>query len=276
MTQAINPQTQSAIKLLAMVRQDIEAYLQTPRGIITNERDLQVSLAAYLRNSANKYDAVEVEYLVPIEELVKFNPSTWNEKLRKKYSQPDNSKLQPEADYPWNNKSSMWVDIVVCHEREFIPIELKYATKPVKMANPLTRFGEPLLNNANVQIVKDQAANDVIMYNYWKDVRRIELLKHRYSKVSGGIALLVTNAKTYWGGGNARSNSFYMSFFTGQGRIVNNEELKWSDKISPNILTGHPNLRIDGTYTCNWQDANITGLQPTPNGLFRYCLIEIK
>ena len=275
MTQTTNPQAQPSGNLLAMVRQDVEAYLRSPRGIIINERDLQVSLAAYLRNSANKYDAVEVEYLVPIEELVKFSSQTWQEKLKKKYPQPDSPKLQPEADYPWNNKSSMWVDIVVCHEGEFVPIELKYATKPVNMASPLTRFGEPLLNNTNVQIVKDQAANDVIMYNFWKDVRRIELLKHRYSQISGGIALLVTNSKTYWGGGNARHNSSYMSFFTGQGRIVNNEYLKWSDKISPNILTGHPDLRIDGTYTCNWQDANITGLQLRPNGLFRYCLLEI-
>ena len=276
MNRKINTQStgMSATSLLKLVRQDIEDFLKQPRGIISNERDIQASLAMYLCNSANHYDSVELEYLVPVEELVKFDLQTWTETLKKKQPQPDSPKLLPETLYPWKNKYSMWVDIVVCHEGHFVPIELKYATKPVETVDAVTRFGEPLLNSS-IPLVRDQAASDLVMYNYWKDVRRIELLNRRYAGIDGGIAVIVTNAPIYWRGSNLKQAPAYQQFNTANGQCMQAGEKEWG-KISKKISDSHPNFSIDGNYTCRWETMNITGLKPTPNGTFRYLLTEIK
>lgn len=87
----------------------------------------------------------------------------------------------------------MKVDIVVMKSGEYIPIELKYKTREIPSIT-IFRFGEEL---NNVQIVKNQSAQNEAKYAFWKDVRRIELLKQRFKAVSGGVALFLTNEDSY-------------------------------------------------------------------------------
>lgn len=239
--------------LLAQVRADIENYLKKRRELIVNERDLQVSLAVMLRESKH-YDEVEVEYMIPIEELM--------------------SLANKGKSYPWSNVAAMYVDIVVRKGEQFVPIELKYTTKAIKAPREFKqRFAEKMLNE-NIQIIKNREASDLVMYNYWKDVRRLELLKHRYSHIAGGIALLITNAKRYWDASKVRTDSSYYPFYTGEGKTVNNGH--WSGE--PSVQTTHKNFDLDQSYTCHWEDLSsmdIEGGNSEAYDKFRYCLTEV-
>lgn len=144
---------------------DIRTFLARPRTIpFMNERDLQTHLAIYL-TATRHYDHVEVEYYVPKETL--------------------------GSGYVWGN--DMKVDIVVVKDGEYVPIELKYKTQEIPGIN-IDRFGEVL---KGVQIVKNQSAQNEAKYAFWKDVRRIELLKERFSSIKSGVALFMTNDYSY-------------------------------------------------------------------------------
>ncbi|MBR4307360.1 MAG: hypothetical protein IKT83_05140, partial [Bacteroidaceae bacterium] len=56
-------------KFIDIVQQDIFAFLESNEELLFNERDFQMHLATWLRNSANDYDDVDVEYYVPKSEL---------------------------------------------------------------------------------------------------------------------------------------------------------------------------------------------------------------
>lgn len=137
--------------LVSVLRGDIERFLNTNTELMFNERDLQVRVATWLRDSGH-YDKVDMEYAVPKEEL-----------------EVRGLKLKTQS-FPWGNDLS--IDVVAEKGGEFAAVELKYATRPVDVK--IHRFGEPL--RTNCLIVKEQAASDLIMYNYWKDVRRVEAL----------------------------------------------------------------------------------------------------
>ena len=139
--------------LLDAVKADVQDFLQTNQELMFNERDLQIHLALYLSRSKNQYDDVDVEYYVPYREL---------------------------QDYLWENELKL--DIVVSKNGEFIPVELKYKTVYVERQIP--RFNQKL--KEPVEVLKNQGAQDMGMYNFWKDVRRVELVKRRFKSVTGG------------------------------------------------------------------------------------------
>ncbi|MGM9862391.1 MAG: hypothetical protein ACI30W_07325, partial [Muribaculaceae bacterium] len=116
---------------------DIHRYLKGCGRIHFNERDLQIRLAMYLR-ATGSYDDVDVEYYVP-------------------------KSVFPQGAYIWN--SEMKVDIVVKGQGEYVPIELKYKTKAITESS-LIRFGESL---SDAQITKNQAAQNLAKYDFWKD-----------------------------------------------------------------------------------------------------------
>ena len=87
-------------KLIDIVQQDVFAFLESNEELLFNERDFQMHLATWLRNSANLYDDVDVEYYVPKSELENY---IWESELR--------------------------LDIVVNKDGEYCPVELKYKTK---------------------------------------------------------------------------------------------------------------------------------------------------
>ncbi|MBE6175808.1 MAG: hypothetical protein E7146_02275 [Rikenellaceae bacterium] len=143
--------------LIDIVRNDVFAFLESNNELLFNERDFQMHLATWLRNSTNHYDDVDVEYYVPRQEL-------------------DN--------YIW--ESELRLDIVVKKDGEYCPIELKYKTR--KVARKISRFDEDL--TSNVVVMKNQGAQDLGMYDFWKDVRRVELVRNRFERVKGGVGCI--------------------------------------------------------------------------------------
>lgn len=206
-----------------MVKSDIEAFLESRKKMFANERDLQMHLALYLDKSRH-YDNVDVEYYVP------------------------KSELPPE--YIWN--SEMKVDIVVCKDHKFVPIELKYKTKAIAGVD-VERFGMEI---RDVCIIKNQAAQNISKYDFWKDVRRLEILKKKFKNIHGGICLFLTNDSSYQNqtSENAKCKNFSMDPYSPHGT-----NMSWQGDAPKS----RPNFSLDSTYRTSWKNVSLIGLSNT-------------
>lgn len=237
------------------LRQDCEDWISDLTEVMRNEREMQVRLAVYLKEKGH-YDNVHVEYPVPLQVLKKFYPN-----------------VGKQNEFPWQN--DIYVDIVVEKDGQFVAVELKYATRAISVQPGV--FYQLVL--ANIKIIKNQEASNITMYNYWKDVHRIEALTH-IPKVIGGVAIILTNNKLYWE--KPKHNPAYSNFSTAEGRTVK-EKMTWNTKnngedVSKEISGGHPNFQIDGSYKCHWEDTSILGgnISHKSPDWFRYMITEVK
>lgn len=238
---AIQPK---ARQTLSSLRQDIETFLTKWNGnVFYNERDLQINLAIWLkRNCWN----VDVEYFVPRQAF--------------DISQP----LLPDK-YVWDN--DMKLDIVVKVEEEFYIIELKYKTKII--TSQIDRFGEfPVMdfqrqNSLNVQIVKNQGAQNFARYDFWKDVRRIELSQARFKNVNGGLAIFVTNDTSYLRAPNANAKCVKFSMEDNKSHSIDKH---WNGTTVQN----RPDFDVNSIYTTDWKHMGTAGT----NGKMSPCLVN--
>ena len=210
---------------------DIQQYLTREEGeLLFNERDLQMHLAQHLMGTGH-YDDVDVEYYVPYEEL-------------------DN--------YIWKNELKL--DILLRKGAEFLPVELKYKTK--KHSKQLTRFNEHL--DRQVDVLKNQGAQDLGMYDFWKDVRRVELVCKRFSAVKNGLAVFMTNDRQYLNPSRESSNNRLFSMEEG----LHDKMKHWQQPDSTCAKT-HPNFDLDNEYTIHWEHNIFEGVE------FYYCIVKI-
>ncbi len=244
--------------LLALLKAEILAWIEQNESLLTNERDMQVKLAKFLELNRN-FDEVFTEYRVPLSELkARGIPVEPNPRMARE--------LAPNPLFPWNNQMS--VDIVVEKDGLFAAVELKYATRPVDGVETL--FGEPMLTEA--KILKNQAASNLTMYNYWKDVRRIEMLSAIYANVVGGFALIIANSHDYWCAPTGEAK--YLNFSLHEGNTVGGGLLAWNGIPSPVIVKAYPPFTMTGSYRCHWSDTCIP-LRADNGDRFRYLITEI-
>lgn len=206
------------MSLLIDVHTDVKLFLDNNKELYFNERDFQMHLATYLHQTGH-YEDVDVEYYVPQSEL---------------------------ENYIWNNE--LRIDVLVSKGGEYLPIELKYKTKSVKKRIP--RFGERL--SLNVEVMKNQGAQDLGKYDFWKDVRRIEIIKKRFKTVKNGLAIFMTNDPTYLQNGRMSSNHVNFSMTEG----THNKEKHWLDKGRICSKT-HPDFDVDTDYSVHWETRTI-------------------
>lgn len=218
--------------LVTEVKNDISAFLEQNNELLFNERDLQMHLAIWLKG-IGKYDDVDVEYYVPFEEF--------------------------GGKYIW--ESALRLDIVVKKGEEYLPVELKYKTK--KAGKLLTRFDEEL--KGKYTVLKDQAAQDLGKYDFWKDVRRIELVRNRFNRVKNGLAVFVTNDESYLkpSGENSNCKAFDMS---SEGSLSKNKS--WKNGNSA-CAKGYPNFEVEKEYIIEWKPCFFEGEE------FNYCIVKI-
>ena len=221
--------------LIDIVRNDVCAFLESNEELLFNERDFQMHLATWLRNSANSYDDVDVEYYVPWQELQKVGKYVWESELR--------------------------LDIVVEKDCEYCPVELKYKTK--KVERKISRFDEDL--TSNVVVMKNQGAQDLGMYDFWKDVRRVELVRNRFERVKGGLAVFVTNDGFYTKGSKESSNNY---LFGMAGEAARSTKKHWANPESTCAKT-HPNFEVEREYSIEWRTREIDKVE------FYYCIVTI-
>ena len=217
--------------LVDIVRADVFAFLESNEELLFNERDFPMHLATWLRNSANVYDDVDMEYYVPKSEL-------------------DN--------YKWN--SELRLDIVVKKDGEYCPVELKYKTK--KVERQITRFDEVL--HDKVVVMKNQGAQDLGMYDFWKDVRRVELVKNRFKMVKSGLAVFVTNDLLYTKKSRTNSNNYLLNMNDGKHSPIKH----WQQPERACAKT-HPNFEVEREYTIKWNQIYVDDVQ------FYYCIVSI-
>ena len=218
--------------LIEIVQQDVFAFLESNNELLFNERDFQMHLATWLRNSANHYDDVDVEYYVPWQKL---------------------------DDYIW--KSELRLDIVVKKDGEYCPVELKYKTK--KVERQISRFDEIL---DNVVVIKNQGAQDLGMYDFWKDVRRVELVRNRFKNVKGGLAVFVTNDPLYTKKSRENSNNFLFNMDEGKHSAIKH----WQNEDSVCAkMKSYKSFEVEKEYSIKWYQRDVD------NVLFHYCVVYI-
>lgn len=219
--------------LVDIIRIDVLAFLESNEELLFNERDFQMHLATWLRNSANNYDDVDVEYYVPRQELDNY---VWDSELR--------------------------LDIVVKKDGEYCPIELKYKTK--KEERKISRFDEDL--KSNVVVMKNQGAQDLGMYDFWKDVRRLELVRNRFKKVKNGLAVFVTNDTFYTKGSKSTSNNYLFNMTEGTHSPIKH----WQNENSSCAQKkAYKSFEVESEYSIKWHQMTIDKLE------FYYCIVTI-
>lgn len=218
--------------LVDIVRADVFAFLENNNELLFNERDFQMHLATWLRNSANNYDDVDVEYYVPWQELDGY---IWESELR--------------------------LDIVVKKNGEYCPVELKYKTKNIE--RQITRFDELL--NKKITVMKNQGAQNLGMYDFWKDVHRIELVRKRFKRVKGGLAVFVTNDVLYTKASKSSSNNYLFGMV---GDVTRLKQKHWRNPESTCAKT-HPNFDVEQSYDIIWHSRDIDNVN------FYYCIVNI-
>ena len=220
-------------KLIDIVQQDIFAFLESNEELLFNERDFQMHLATWLRKSANDYDDVDVEYYVPKSELPNY---VWDSELR--------------------------IDIVIKKNGEYCPVELKYKTK--KVERQVSRFDEIL--DDKVVVMKNQGAHDLGMYDFWKDVRRIELVRNRFAKVKGGLAIFVTNDALYTKASRPESNNYLLNMNEGKHSVIKH----WQNENSACAkMNSYKSFEVEKEYSINWHHRNVDNIP------FHYCVVNV-
>lgn len=219
-------------KLAETVREDIVAFLNSNGELLFNERDFQIHLAVWLKSNG-KYCDVDVEYYVPRKELVGY---VWDSELK--------------------------LDIVVKKYDEYLPIELKYKTKSVK--KHLTRFGENIENE--VYVLKNQGAQDLGMYDFWKDVRRIEIVRNRFAAVKGGLAVFITNDDYYLKSTKPTTNHY--NFIMTEGEHATNKH--WvNEKSACAKKKSYKSFDLERKYNIRWHNIKIDNIK------FNYCIVTV-
>lgn len=207
----------SGTELISLVCADIEEWLSSLSEMPGNERDMQIHLAFWLRTVRHR--DVILEYYIP---AVVFPDSAW--------------------------KSELYIDIVVSFGNCYIPVELKYKTQAIHRQS-IKRFGESL--DYKVPIVKNQAAQNLGRYDFWKDVRRLELVSHRFRCVPGGVAVFLTNDPAYLANPKPMANHFEFSMAEGE----HPKSRHWQRATS--LRQKHPDFMLDGDYTIRWHKLTI-------------------
>lgn len=219
--------------LIEIVQKDVFAFWESYNELLFNERDFQMHLATWLRNSDNHYDDVDVEYYVPKTELDNY---IWDSELR--------------------------LDIVVKKDGEYCPVELKYKTK--KVERQISRFDEML--DDKVVVMKNQGAQDLGMYDFWKDVRRVELVRNRFKNVKGGLAVFVTNDQLYTKASRQNSNNYLLNMTEGKHSVIKH----WQNKDSACAkMKSYKSFEVEKEYSIKWHHRNVDNI------LFHYCVVYI-
>lgn len=219
--------------LIEIVQQDVFAFLESYNELLFNERDFQMHLATWLRNSANHYDDVDVEYYVPKTELDNY---IWDSELR--------------------------LDIVVKKDGEYCPVELKYKTK--KVESQISRFDEML--DDKVVVMKNQGAQDLGMYDFWKDVHRMELVRNRFKNVKGGVAVFVTNDQLYTKASRQNSNNYLLNMTEGKHSAIKH----WQNEDSACAkMKSYKSFEVEKEYSIKWHHRNVDNIP------FHYCVVFI-
>lgn len=205
----------------------VRAAFNEAQNYFIRENDVQLYLANYFRQT-NQFGKIFIEYHVPSSTI---------------------------PGYLWTDRNEIFIDIVLEKEGLFYPIEIKYKTTIQEL--PYTLFGQ----NVNLQL-EHHGAKTNTCYDFWKDVKRVELFSDNFQNVRRGISIFLTNDSTYWELPH-RPNAGYVPFSIHHGKQIQAYTfLNWGKNLAP---TGRPNFSIQNDYNCFWS--------PMPLNQHRYLIV---
>jgi hypothetical protein len=198
-----------------LILEIISSALLNRADYFLREQDIQLYLANYFINS-NEFDNVFIEYHVPSNII--FN-------------------------YPWSDVNNIYVDVVLEKNGLFYPIEIKYKTRTQNL--PYLVFGQ----GVNVALGQ-QGAQNIGCYDFWKDVKRIEMFEQTFQNVERGVVLFVSNDISYQNS-PLNPNVGYAPFSIHQGRTIPiNTFLDWNGNLA--VGNVRPGLIVNYPYNINW------------------------
>lgn len=227
-------------EFLEKIRKDIKEFLDKNSKLFFNERDFQVNLASFLREQ-HYYDNVFLEYSLP--EHIGFVG--------------EEETLESETDLD----SNIRIDIVVEKGGKYTPIELKYKTKSTE-GDTIVRFGKLI----KAKLLKDQSAQNINRYLFWKDVQRIETIKkHFQPNIVAGFCIFMTNDENYTKTPKGASASFTM-----EAENQRPKKLDWEGEVADSTRSKYPKIVFENQYIIEkWYDIILQEYK------FHYCIVEV-
>ena len=236
-------------KTIVSVKDMLLQFIRQNKRMFFNERDLQMYLALKLEKSGD-FDEVFMEYHLP---------KGFNEVFDLGYK-------------AWQTETPS-IDIVlkIKGEEKYIAIELKNKLKAI--SGECTRFGQ---TSQKKELVKNQSAQNIGRYQFWKDVKRLELLKESYKNVIGGIALFLTNDANYL---KTTKGADYEDFGMSEN-LKKDGVLEWGEfkKVDTKTLVNNkkrkksPPIKLSNSYSPRWEN-NIFTIQDTVH--FHCCTVIV-
>lgn len=155
----------------------------------------------------------------------------------------------------------LYLDIWIYNQKT--AIELKYLSRRIESKH-----------NSEMFRLREQGAQDIIRYDFLKDVARVESTVQS-SVAKRGFAILLTNDPLYWDRRRLRkANPVDADFHVYDGRVVNGE-LAWSDSAGEGTTRGRKEpINLIGSYNLRWRDySEVPGTGNFPQ--FRYLAVAV-
>lgn len=156
---------------------------------------------------------------------------------------------------------SIYLDFLARSANAEVAIELKYKTRALDTTISGERFR-----------LKNQAAQDIGRYDFFKDLNRVE--KYVQSdKQRRGFAIFLTNDSAYWKA-PARSGHAYSEFAMNENREISGS-LEWGETVSAGTRRGRDEtITILHQYRLQWRAYSSVAVKHY--GDFRYLCVEAQ
>lgn len=133
-------------------------------------------------------------------------------------------------------------------KERYYPIEIKFKT--VSQDIPAKIFGSNKLIS-----LRHHGAQNIGCYDFWKDIRRLELYEQSSANVERGIMLFVSNDESYVQP-PLTVNTGYAQFSIHEGRVVNmGDMLNWNRVLS--ISANRPPITLNNAYELIWNNLRL-------------------
>ena len=104
------------------------------------------------------------------------------------------------------------------------------------------------------------------MYDFWKDVRRVELVRNRFKNVKGGLVVFVTNDPFYTKESRPNSNNYLLNMTEGKHSVVKH----WQNEDSACAKTkSYKSFEVEREYSIKWYQRDVECVT------FYYCVVTI-
>jgi len=148
----------------------------------------------------------------------------------------DDVKIRLEFPLRIEYGNSQYIDIVVKYGGQLFPIELKYATD-------ICSFEEYRLTN--------QGAKDIKVYDFCKDIERVECYIGEHDNCEKGYCIFLTNHIGYSRNSGRKSGAMEFHIYES---AVKTGVLDWGENIGAGTKKGRETpITIKGSYTMRWQ-----------------------